>query len=327
MPAEILILGGGYAGLAAAGTLARLRRRGADVRVRLIDRNACSVASPMLPDLISGRVGPDRLRHPLGPHCRRLGVEFVRADVREISVTDRQAATDRGSFRADGMIFCLGCENNYFGDEQMRARAPGLKSIAEALAIRSAAERLVDRARGDAGWRPAHLVVVGGGYTGFETASHLADLARRRVGGSFRRLRRFVRVLVVEKGDSVLRNVSPEVRLWAVRLMRAYGLEVRTGVTVASLEPPRAVALTDGTVLDGAMVVWTAGVSPGPACAALSAPGSRAGRLTVDDRLRLAGAERVFAAGDVAGAVRPGTGQPPADTPPKTPSAPFRAGP
>jgi NADH dehydrogenase len=298
---EVTILGGGFAGLAAAGELAR---RGVPVSVRLIDRREAGVFAPLLPDVISGRIRERHLAFPLAAHCRRLGVQFVRAEVRSIDPAAARVETSAGTFDADFLLNALGCETNYFGQEDARRRAIGLKSLREAAAIRRAAATLLTRPSRE----PAHLVVVGGGYTGFEAASHLAYLAARLTGLGFRRLRQAARVLVLEKSDDVLRNCSPATRRWSRRLLAGLGVAVHTGVTTDRFEPG-AVRLTDGRVLRRALVVWSAGVSPEPVSAALADPnGGR--RLEVDHHLRLPDCERTFAAGDVAAPVPPGRRQP-----------------
>lgn len=323
MAASVLVLGGGFAGLRAVRELARggrLLRGRRHVAVRLIDRQADSEFSPLYPDLISGRMGPGVLRYPLAPACRRLGAEFVQAEVRRIDAAGPAVETDHGRYEADFIICCLGCETNFFGDRQARAQALGLKTVSEGLAIRAAAERLLAEAAAG-GERPS-FIVVGGGYTGFESASHLAHLVSRRTGLPFERLGEAAEIVIVERNDECLRNVSPQVRQWAAQLMAGFGVTVRTGVTVERFEDadqaaegagsrgPQRVTLTDGTRRERAAVVWAAGVTPGDAVAAWDAPKAAGRRLKVDEQLRVGGLERIFAAGDVGGATRRGEDHP-----------------
>ena len=311
MAASVLVLGGGFAGLAAVRELARRVRAGLDVSVRLVDERPYSLFSPMLPDVISGRVSADHLRYPLAPYCRWLGVEFIQAAVQEISPGGGLVRTDREVLDADYMIVCLGCKTNYFGDEQMAARAPGLKSVEEGLAIRADAARRVQCGAGGITQRQrAHFVVVGGGYTGFEAASHLAHLLRRLTGLPYGRLKEACGILILERGKEALRNVSPAARLWALDLIRGYGLEVRTGVSIQAFEPDGSIRVSDGSVLGNAAVIWTAGVTPGPAVSRMESAKGQGGRLAVDECLRLRGAGAVFAAGDVAAAMPQGTEAP-----------------
>ncbi|MFO7958246.1 MAG: FAD-dependent oxidoreductase [Candidatus Brocadiia bacterium] len=299
MPGNVLILGGGFAGLAAAGELAR--HGPPDLSVRLIDRRRNSAFAPVLPDLISGRIRPQHMAEPLEPFCRRLGVEFIHTPVRRILPTEGKVETDAGEFEADRLLLCLGCENNYHGNGEAEEHALGLKTVGEGMAIRRRALELVSE---DAHDRP-HVVVVGGGYTGFEVASHVAFLLHRKLGVPYADLPGTCPILVVEQADEVLRNCSPHVQRWAVRLLERFGVEVRTGVSTAQIQAD-AVRLSDGTDMPRAMTAWAAGVTPGPAAAELDAPKVRGGRLEVDENLRLPGTPNVFAAGDVAGPVTPG---------------------
>ncbi len=300
---RVLILGGGYAGLAAARKLAR----GAppDVSVALVDRGRENVFTPVLPDVISGRIRPRHMVEPLEPFCRRLDVEFIHGAVRRIHPAEGRVETDAGDFSADYLLICLGCENNYHGNSQAREHAIGLKSRAEGAAMR---QGVTDLVRGGRRPRP-HVVVVGGGYTGFEVAGHVALLLHRLTGLPYARLPEVCRVLVVEQADEVLRNCSPAVRHWAVRLLERFGVEVRTGVSAAEIGPGQ-VRLTDGTRLGRTLAAWTAGVTPGPAVAALDTPKVAGGRLAVDEFLRLPEAPAAFAAGDAAGPRVPGTEEP-----------------
>jgi NADH dehydrogenase len=307
MRASVLVLGGGFAGLAAAGELARWSRRGGvDLSVGLIDRSARAVFSPLLPDLITARAGERAMTHPLGEHCCRLGVEFVRAELRGFDPATRHAETDYGTFDADAVIVCLGCETNYFGDDQLAARAPGLKTVQEGQGIRERALALLQE---EAGGRPA-LLVVGGGYTGFEVASQLAVLASGALGRPYGELPDACPIVIVEKSGEVLRPCSPKVRAWARDLIDGFGVQVRTGVSVESCEADGTVRLSDGAEFGWALVVWCAGVAPGPPVAGLDVGKVAGGRLAVDEYLRLPDAEGVYAAGDVAGPVPPGKERP-----------------
>jgi NADH dehydrogenase len=308
MGAEVLVLGGGFAGLAAVGEL--VRRRPRDVSVRLIDSRPASAFSPLLPDLISGRVGPQNVSLPLAPHCSRLGVAFTLARVTGIVPDAVTVETDAGAFTGDGLIVCLGCETNYFGSRDAKAHALGLKSIEEGLAIQRETLRLARSLQGRAGSEPAAaVVVVGGGYTGLEAASHIAYLLHRASGRSYEELQRVCPIVVAEKGDTVLRQCSENIRRQTLRTAAEYGLDVRTNCTVESFSGTD-VTLSDGSVMKNAMAVWAAGVSPGEPCSSLPVPKTPGGRLAVDEFLRLPGAPRAFAAGDVAGPIPAGAEEP-----------------
>jgi NADH dehydrogenase len=302
---EVLVLGGGFAGLAAARRLARDGR--GDLAVRLIDQRDQSVFSPLLPDLISGRIRPRSITAPIAPFCRRHGIQFTRAAVKQLLPEKGRVVTDAGEFSADFILLALGCVTNYFGDDEMKRRTFALKSVEEGLAIHGRLCGMIDRARTSG--RPAGVVVVGGGYTGIEIASHVAHLVHRRAALPFRRIAEVCTVVVVEKGDTVLGNVSANVRAWAADLMRGYGVEILTETSADAPDDQARVKLSNGRTLENALMIWATGVTPGDEIGAFN-PERIRGRVAVDEHLRVKGHERMFAAGDVAGPCPPGRDQP-----------------
>jgi len=297
MAAEVLVLGGGFAGLAAAGELAR--RRPPNVSVRLVDRCAHSVFSPVLPDLISNRIDAQSMLYPIAPHCERLNIAFTQASVERIHPEELRVETDGGSFSADAMIICLGCKTNYFGDQAAESHAIGLKSTEEGIRIRSGVLERANSVR-PGGSRAAHVVVVGGGYTGFEVASHVAYLVHRSTGWPYAEVRSLLPIMILERGNQPLKGSSDQVRRWSLDMVNRFGIDVRTGCSAESFGDGN-VMLSDGSRLENALTVWAAGVTPAAACASIDTPKTVGGRLVVDEFLRLPGRAGVFAAGDVAG--------------------------
>jgi NADH dehydrogenase len=297
MPKRILILGGGFAGLAAARELGRRSR--SDLSVRLVDRRARSVFLPLLPDAISHRIRPRYMGPSLVQLCRRFGVDFAQRCVRHIDPDSGLVETDRGTLRADVLLICLGCETRYFGNQQAHERAIGLRSLEEARRIRTALLRLARDSHDASGSRP-HMLMVGGGYTGFETAGQAAYILHRELGWPPESIPERLPIVILEKAPDVLRTCSPTVRRWAREAVRHLGVEVRTRCTVEEFTDTGAV-LTDGTEVPHALVTWSPGATPGEAAAALETPRVKGGRLAVDEFLRLPERETAFAAGDVAG--------------------------
>ncbi len=314
MATRVLILGGGFAGLAAARVLGGR----SDVEGTLIDRQDHSCYAPMLPDLISARVQPDRLAVPLATMCRRFGVTFRQASVYAIDPRVPGADTSLGRLDGDFLIDALGCVTNTFGQDQTVARAIELKEIRDGLAMHRRALEVLARARRTG--TPARCLVVGGGYTGVETASHLANLLWKRSGLDLDRLSDVARVELLDVAEDILLNVSDRVRRFGRRLLGRFGVRVRTGMTVEHIDEAGTATLSDGERVHDPLVAWTPGVSPGACSAGMDLPTRKGKRLAVDEHLRLPGCERAFAAGDVAGPVRPGA---PADAAPLRMSIQF----
>lgn len=267
----------------------------------LIDRRRQAEFSPLYPDLISGRVWPRSLTMRLDRFARRCGAHFVQSPVR--AVGDGRVETDQGSFEADAICLTTGCVTNWFGRTQVRRHGFGLKSNAEALRLKRELQRRYEAAR-DTG-RPCRVLVIGGGYTGFETASHaVAQLDRLARRDSWARDVP-IRVEILDKAPEVLGMVAPEIRRWAAGLLESIGVRIRTNLSVDRLDEDHNAVLTDGTHISEALVVWTAGVSPGQVTDSIDAPRRAHGRLAVDEALRVEGKEKLFAAGDVAGPLGP----------------------
>ena len=309
--ATVIVLGGGFAGLSAAGRLAR--RGGRRVRVVLVDRKPFSEFNPLWPDLISARIQPASVRYDLASFCGRYGIEFVQSDVLAIDPSAAKVQTQAGELAGEFVICCLGAMPNYFGRDDYRQRTLSLTGVEATLQVRQRACELLagttaGAKAGAAGGR-CNLLVVGGGYTGLETASHLTALMARIAGPSWPDR---ARVIVLEKLPRVLSTLPPEVGQWAQKYVEGLGVEVRTELTVEAFEPGddrgrgSAVRLSDQSVLDRAMVVWSAGVLPSAPADALDVPRKAGRRLAVDATLRAQGCERLFVAGDAAGPMPPG---------------------
>ncbi len=306
MGMRVLILGGGFAGISAVRELAKRKPRGLEADVVLIDQRDSSVFAPLLPDLISRPLRADHLLYPLKPMCESLGVEFVQAEVLQVDGGAREVVTTAGTYGGDCVIICLGCETDYHGSESARRGAVGLKRVTEARTIRTAALRaLNDQNEPRTNVKPVHLLVVGGGYTGFEVANHLSLLRDAQRVPSDR-----LRLTILETSGKVLPGCSDRVRRKATAEAEKCGIAVRTNTTIGEFRDGTTAELTDGTRVSNAVVVWAAGVTPGQWAEGFDVPRRQGGRLAVDEYLRVPGSEGVFAAGDAAGATRRGSEEP-----------------
>ncbi len=308
MSKQVTVIGGGFAGLAAVQELTRRQKAGLDIRIRLVDRQPCSVFLPLLPDLISGRIRPRHLCFDLRSHCRRLGVEFLQQEVRHVDLAGKAIETGAGRSVSDGLVLALGCETNWHGHEHFKGVLPDLKGAAEGVAIRTRAWELVSDCR-RRGTR-ANIIVIGGGYAGFEIASHIAAMLHRRLRVPYSRLNQIADIVILEVMDHVLHGVNDALRDWSVRAIGHYAVRVETKASVQQVVDATTLRLGDGRVVEDALAVWSAGVSAGPVAQELDVPKIREGRLAVEPTLNLPGHSEVFIAGDLAGARHPGQQDP-----------------
>ncbi len=273
--AKVVIIGGGFAGLAAAREVARV---GSRLDCTLVDRKPTLDFLPMLPDLLSRRLDPELLQHDLAALGEQIGFRFLQSEATGIDLAAKTVATSTGPLPYDHLIVATGSETNFYDRDDLRERALTLDSVADAARIVEA----LDRGDFDT------ALVVGGGYTGIETATSLSKALAHRPGK---------RVMIVELAPALVGTLDPWASAYVARNVRAMGIEVVSGATVKDLRGRDAV-LTNGRVVPNALVVWAAGVRAGDVVRRLDAARGKQDRLVVDEFLRLN--ETCFVAGDAA---------------------------
>ena len=233
---HVIILGGGFGGLYAARAFKR-----APVRVTLIDRRNHHVFQPLLYQVATAGLSPGDIASPIRWILRRQSnVEVQLVEARRIDAARRTVVLADGELAYDYLIVATGATHAYFGHDEWRAVAPGLKTLEDALNIRRRFLMAFERAEREADpqKRKALLtfVIVGGGPTGVEMAGALAEIAHQSL---LREFRQFdpgsARIVLVEAGPSVLAAFPESLgRAAAVDLTRL-GVEVRTGSVVTNI--------------------------------------------------------------------------------------------
>jgi len=274
---RVLIVGGGFAGLAAA---AHLKARESGLEVILFDRREANEFRPLLPDMLDRALTASSLCYPLRTACRVRMCRFLPEAVREIEPDNRIVRTDNTEMAYDYLILACGVDSEFHGVESAREHAFCFRDVAHAGALR---DELLERPG-------MPLVVVGAGYTGVEAVTHAwrQDMLKGR--------RR--RLLLVDLADRLCPGTPEIFQQYVARELRRLGIEVRLKTTVRDAGP-HAVRLSDGEIIAPALLVWTAGVSPGEPASSMNVPKTRGGRLAVDASLQVA--DGCFAVGDVAG--------------------------
>jgi NADH dehydrogenase len=296
---HVVIVGAGFGGLAAAKRLA-----GRDVDVTLVDRRNHHVFQPLLYQVATAALSPADIAGPIrAVFSQAPNVRVLLDEVTGVRTFDGRVELKSGAkLDYDWLILASGARQSYFGHEEWRAHAPGLKSIEDALAIRRKILLALEQAETetDAERRKALLtfVVIGGGPTGVEMAGSIAELARRSVSRDFRSITpECSRVILIEAGERLLPGFPPKLSEAAERSLKALGVEVRLCAPVG-----------DGYVdwhkelIFTRTVVWAAGVTASPAAEWLRADSDRNGRLFVERDLRVPGHRNIFAIGDTANA-------------------------
>ena len=222
---HVVIIGGGFGGLAAARAL-----RKAPVRITLLDRRNHHVFQPLLYQVATAALNPSDIAHPIrGALRKQKNVRVLLADARSIDTAGRRVILDGGELAYDYLIVATGAAHAYFGHDDWAPRAPGLKTLDDALEMRrrlllafEAAERERDEA---AQRRLLTFVIVGGGPTGVELAGALAEIARQTLREDFRHIHpENARILLIEGGPDVLGTFPEKLRAAARRALERLGV-------------------------------------------------------------------------------------------------------
>jgi NADH dehydrogenase len=224
--------------------------------------------------------------------------------VADFNLTDRKVILANGELHYDYLVVALGGCTSYFGHPEWEKYAPGLKSLEDAVKIRSQvllsfeqAEMAKSREEQE---RLMTTVVVGGGPTGVEIAGALSELARHVLRADFRRIdSAHARVILLEGGGRVLAQMAPDLSASAQRQLTNLGVKVRVNSRVKTITEG-CVELENGESIRAGNILWTAGVAASPLTTKLGAPLDRAGRIKVNPDLSLPEHPEVFAVGDLA---------------------------
>jgi NADH:ubiquinone reductase (H+-translocating) len=304
---HIVVVGGGFGGLTLVRELARARKRGRlPARITLIDRHNHHTFQPLLYQVATAGLQPQDVGISLRAILRRHGVQTRMGEVTGVDTMRRVVVLADGAEVAyDRLVLAAGAITEDFGVPGVAEHAFGLKSLAEATALRNEVLRRfeaasADRRRLDDG--TLTFVVAGGGPTGVELAGALAelvDLVVRRDHPALDLDR--VRILLVEPRDRLLGGFTARSGQAALSGLRQRGVDVRLDVGIATAADGH-VELTDGEVVPTRLLIWAAGVGASPLGSSLGIELTRGRRLPVDAQLRVTGADGVFAIGDLAGA-------------------------
>lgn len=307
--ARVVIVGAGFAGLAAARALGNAR-----ARVTIVDRHNYHLFVPLLYQVATAALSPADIAEPI----RKIPRRFPNIEVRlgEVERIDRAARTvhlaDGERLDYDRLILAAGSRYDYFGHPEWEEAAPGLKTIADARRLRSRllgaferAERETDRARQCA---LMTMIVIGGGPTGVEMAGSIAELARYSLVRDFRRIDpAAARILLVEAGPRLLGGFPEALGCFARERLERLGVEVLLGQAVESVAPGE-VRIAGRRVAAGT-IIWGAGIRAAPVGEWLGADCDRNGRVLVNPDLSVPGHADVYVIGDSAAFVDAASGR------------------
>ena len=297
---RVVVVGGGFAGLEVVQGLA-----GEPYKVLLLDKQNHHCFQPLLYQVATASLGSDSIAHPfrrtVGP---MPNVAYRMAEVLRVVPEERIVETTAGNYPYDILVLALGSATNFYGNLDMSEVAMQLKTISQALDIRSdflqdfeaalTMERESDRRR------RLNFVITGAGPTGVELAGSLAEIRRTVLKREYREMdSALMRIVLIDSNDRVLKNFSEKASSNALKYLHELGVEVHLGVRVTGGDDEH-ITLDDGRVLETNTVIWAAGVKgvtvPGLEDA-LNVPASR---YEVDRTNALKGHPDIYVLGDPA---------------------------
>jgi len=297
---RVVVVGAGFGGL----TLARALRK-APVEVLLIDRENYHTFQPLLYQVATAGLEPEEIAHAVrGIFHRQKNFDFRLGDVVGVDWNGQAVLlADGGRIRYDYLVWAAGLATSFFGIAGAEEHGFPLKSLTEAVALRSHIIRQFERASEDPSLIDQGvltLVVVGGGPTGVEMAGALVELFQKVLRKDYPRLAvERARVVLVEASSRLLGSFHKTSQAYALRKLTQRGVEIRLDEPVVRVEAD-AVTLQSGAVLPMQTLVWAAGVRTPPLADALALEQTGGGRLVVETDLSVPGRPNVFVIGDMA---------------------------
>ncbi len=297
---RVVVLGCGFGGLFAVRTL-----RSAPVEITVVDRTNHHLFQPLLYQVATAGLAAPAIAEPIRRElARQKNVTVLLGEAQRIDTAARSVILENGeALGYDRLIIATGATDSYFGHDEWREFAPGLKTLEDAFEVRRRillafehAEREKDPVK-RAAWLT--FVVIGGGATGVEMAGTLAEIARHTLRGEFRRFDpRNARVVLVEAQERVLPPYPPDLSARARLQLERLGVTVWSGKRVTRIDAD-GVEL-GGERLESKTVIWCAGVAASPLGATLGVPLDRGGRVIVEPDLSVPGHPEIQVVGDLA---------------------------
>ena len=298
---RIIIIGGGFAGVALAKKLSKQ-----EVQVVLLDKNNYHTFQPLLYQVSTGGLEPDSIAYPIRKILKDFPNFYFRlADVEEIDTEKNKVKTNIGNLKFDYLVVASGSVTNFFGNTEVEKYSMAMKTIPQSLNLRSLILENFEEAllTSDLNERNAlmNFVIVGGGPTGVELAGALAEIKKGILPKDYPDLdTRLAQINIVQSSDCILKGMSEKASAKAEDFLEKLGVHVWKNVRVTNYNGKTVTTNTDLT-FETATLVWAAGVK-GATIKGIDAEAfvNRGNRILVNEFNQVIGFNNIFAIGDIA---------------------------
>ena len=299
-PHRVVIVGGGFAGLNCAQSLANDER----FEVTLVDRQNHHLFQPLLYQVATASLAaPDIARSLRAILAKARNVSVVLDEVIDIASDQKVIQTNDGPISYDTLVLAAGATTSFFGNDNWAQHVIGLKNLNDATSIRHRVLHALEKAeRGDdpdEQQRLMTIAIIGGGPTGVELAGAFADLVRRALKTDFRKIDPAkLKIILIQSGDRLLKQFSEDHSDYTLDRLKDLGIEAIIGPRVDQIEKGR-FHLNDDRWIEAETIIWAAGVQAEGLTAKIDCPLDRGGRIEVLPNLSIPGHPDIFAAGDL----------------------------
>ncbi len=303
---QVVIIGGGFGGLYTAKHLAK-----ANVNVTLIDKRNFHLFQPLLYQVATGTLSPGDISSPLrAVFSKSKNTKVLLGEVNDIDPKAQKVILDNQVVPYDTLIVATGANHSYFGKDNWKELAPGLKTVEDAIEMRrrifgafEAAEKETDPEARRA-WLT--FVIVGGGPTGVELAGAIAELAHKTLKEDFRNIDTSeTNILLLQGGDRILPHIAPQLSQVAAESLEKLGAVIQTNTRVTNIENDIVTFKQGGEIkeIPSKTILWAAGVKASPMGQVLAqrtgVECDPAGRVIVEPDLTIRGYKNIFVVGDL----------------------------
>jgi NADH:ubiquinone reductase (H+-translocating) len=305
---RIVIIGAGFAGMAAARALGK-----SDAEILLIDRRNHHIFQPLLYQVATAVLAPSEIAAPIRKLTeKQKNLSVTWGEVEDIDLKDRLVEVDCHNVRLkrmafDYLIVATGVQPSYFGHDEFAPYAPTLKTVSDAELIRTKLLTAYEMAEmtddADECARQMTFVLVGAGPTGVELAASIAQLATVTLRSNFRKIDPAnASILLIEGGSRVLPSYAESLSKKAAERLDRLGVKVMTGAIVEKVNEQG--VTVGGKLIKSATVLWTAGVAASPIVKMLGVKTDRAGRACVGPFMNVPDQQGIFVVGDTSSIIQ-----------------------
>lgn len=327
---RILILGGGFGGIEVLRQLQKAFQDDVNIDITLVSRDNFFLFTPMLPEVASGMIETRHILTPIRTFCKRA--KFYEANVESIDLKNKQVVIAHSigkqtcpinsrshTLKYDYLVLALGGKTNFFGMREVASNALTIKGVGDTIVLRNHIISMLEQAdieHEDLKLKGSLLtfIIVGGGFSGVETAGELNDFVRESIEHFYHNLDRSdARMILVNSGNRILPEVTEGLSEFALQQLRKNGVEVMLNTRLVGASQD-GVKLNNGSLIPCNTLIWAGGALPDRLIGTLPCSHDKSGRIVANKYLEIDSYEGAFVVGDCAYITDQHTGSPYAPT-------------